>query len=93
MEGLSSTHLSLGRRLKGLSFSCSDFCPACRGSYPRLRSPFLPADIFSVLHPPLSQGVFSDKQRSSLARLQSLFHLRLIQPFPFYTSNLTTSPE
>lgn len=42
---------------------------------------------------PLSQGVFSDRQRSSLAHLQRLFPLHLIQPFPFHTSNLTTSPE
>lgn len=85
MEGLRSTHLSLGRRLKGPSPALSS---TLLGQLTRAEVTFPPSRHLPCSPSPLSQDGFSDKQRNSL----TLFHLRLIQPFPFHTSNLTTSP-
>lgn len=73
------------------AFSCPVLHPA-RAAIPQAEVTFPSSRHLPCSPSPLSQGDFSDKQRNGLARLPTFFQLRLIQPLPFHTSNLTTSP-
>lgn len=68
MEGLNSTHLSLGRRLKGPSLlhPSGAATPGCDGAFPP--SWYLPTSAFFSVPSPLWQ-FFLDKERNSLACL------------------------
>lgn len=78
------------------AFSCLSSTPLGQLPQAEVSASFTMRYLSPVLHPLYLRApsrISSLDKRSSLACLQSLLPLHLIQPFPFHTSNLTTSPE